>query len=178
MKKNFKGFTYYELLIVVAIMSLMAAFVTISLGTINRNNVHRTADGIESACKGARNNAISKGSDNGYVTFYYKDNKLYSYIGEKVTNTFSFASDTRDWNIVSNKLEDFDISYTGNPTGENIANGQLVCISFKQSTGELIGWTNVYAGYDYPCNEITFTLSNSNSHAGVKIEKFGNITVQ
>ena len=176
-----KGFTYYELLIVITIMSLMVGFSTITIVAVNRNNVYRSADSIESTLKAARNNAISKGSNYGYANFYYKDGVLYSYVGEEMDNTFAFSTDTHTWEKVTYSINDLNITYKhgGSQIGYNVPDGALFCISFKQSTGEIVSFDTPYNGSVIKIDDdLTFYIEKANKEASVIVHKYGNFEVK
>ena len=83
---NNKGFSYVEMLMVLAVMAIMIGMVTISIGTINRNTVARTSEKLESLSNKARTSALTKGSQNGYLNLCEVGNGVYVYVGEMLTN--------------------------------------------------------------------------------------------
>ncbi len=175
MKIKNKGVTYYELLIVIAIMSLMVAFATISIGTVHRNNVYRAADNIESSVKAARNNALSKGNKYGYVNFYYKDKKLFVNFGDLVT---SYDSSKQDWRQISYSIDGVKITYSDGSSFHNCYNGDLFNLSFKQSTGECFGLMLPYeASTIYP-GDVIIEVKNGKNTAKVNVGQFGKIEVK
>lgn len=177
MKIKNKGLSYYELLIVVTIMGLMAAFITISLGTVYRNNVNRTADNIESSVKAARNNALSKGNKYGFVNFYYKDNKLYVNVGQLIT---SYDGLNQDWKQIGTSVDHVGVRYN-NGAGDSYHNcydGTLFNFSFKQSTGECFGFMLPYSSLDTFPSDAEIDVENGKSEATVAIGQYGNIEVK
>lgn len=177
MGKN-KGFTYYELLVVIAIMSLMVGFTSIGIGTTYRNNVNRWADKVESAAKQARNNAISKGNSKGYLNIYYKDDKLYTLVGEQVITTIDF--DTQDWECIATNVEDVTIGWdtmAGHITLV-LPSGALANVGFKQSTGEVSGLVFPYNSLTKYPSDITIGLHKGNNSSTVEISRYGSISVE
>ena len=172
MTKN-KGFTYYELLIVIAIMSLMVGFMSIGLGTVYRNNVNRMADDIETSLKAARNNAVTKGTDNGWANFYYLNNTLYCYIGEKITPTNPVDFSTQRWEKIGNGFDSVSFDTV------TLTNGSLAALSFRQSTGE-------FNGIDWPLggapglhhNDVYIRIHKGNSTATVFVNIFGTVEIK
>ena len=175
--KNNKGLSYYELIIVIAIMALMVGFATISIGAVYRNDVKRVSDSFESGLKEARNKAISKGTKYGYFNFYNKDNNLYINIGEEI---LSFDSSTQNWV----KIPGVDHLRVRTETDYGTVNlpinsGALANIKFLQSTGECRGIKFPYAGNTrYYCDDMVLYFEKKNSESEIHINKYGNITVE
>lgn len=171
MRKN-KGFTYYELLIVIAIMSMMVGFMSIGIGTVYRNNVNRMADDIESSLKAARNNAITKGSENGWANFYYLNKTLYVYVGKEITVINPVDFDTQKWEKIGNGFDSISVDTV------TMTNGSVASFGFKQSTGE-------FRGLDWPlggspalhCYDITIKVHKGNSTSKVVVDTFGKVDI-
>lgn len=180
MVKN-KGFTYYELLIAITIMTLMVGFTTIGVGTAYRNSVNRSAEKIESACKEARNNALAKGNQVGYANFYRKDGKLYCHVGDEINNSTNPVNlNTQNWEVVAYNFDSIHVSFdTGLGAVSMPCNsGQLFTISFKQSTGEMSGLKYPYASETTKYkSDIEISIEKGSSEANVKIGRFGVIEV-
>ncbi len=172
-----KGLTYYEVIIVVTIMGLMAAFFTISIGTVSRNNANRTADSVESSVKAARNNALSKGNKYGFVNFYYKDKKLFVNTGELIS---SYDSTTQDWRQIGSSIDHIGVRYDNGagPSYHNCMDGTLFNFSFKQSTGECFGFMLPYSGSTTFPSDAEIDIENGKSEATVAIGQYGNIGVK
>ena len=177
-KKNNKGITYVELIIVISIMAIMAGFVTISMGTVYRNNVGRAADALESATKEARNAALSKGTENGCLNLLYEDGKLYAYVGKKMMSATELKNN--NYSIIAQGLDsngglhvtyyDGEDDYSDNPLSCT-----LYCIQFKQSTGECMGLQHSYVdGDDWP-GDVEIRFEKFGRQSTVHIEKYGKI---
>lgn len=139
MKKNNKGFSYVEMVIVLAIMAVMVGFLSISIGTSKRNELIRTAERFESRINQARTTAMTKGSLTGNLNIGYVDGAYYTYVGEQLP----------DANAIKAK-------------GEKLCNGNITvilldpidasepyrCLTFKQSTGGVQdAYGDIYTGY-------------------------------
>jgi len=174
-----KGFTYYELLIVIAIMSLMVGFTSIGIGTAYRNNVNRWADKVESSAKQARNFALSKGSDKGFMNIYRSGNKLYVYVGEKITAN-PVDLNAKDWELIASNVDDVHIRFdTGlGSVSMPINSGALANIAFKQSTGEVAGLTFPYAGSTKYISDLEINIGKGNNDATVLIKRYGSISIE
>lgn len=133
--KNNRGITYLELIIVITISTIIVGFSTITIGTVYRNNVGRTADKLYSVINQTRNNAMTNGSKRGWLTLIYHDNKVYYRIGEKVPYISSgqYYDSYSDWNKLCSdpvkiKYGVFDLS-----------EDEPIELAFKQSTGDCLG---------------------------------------
>ena len=84
MKTNNKGFSYVEMIVVIAIMSLMVGMIAISIGTVNRNKVNRAAESLETMVDKARVSAMTKGAKNGFLNIAKIDNAVYAAVGEQM----------------------------------------------------------------------------------------------
>jgi len=84
MKKNNKGFSYVEMVIVIGIMALMVGMITISIGTANRNRVNRAAESLETVVDKARVSAMTKGATRGYLNIAKDGNSIYAAVGEQL----------------------------------------------------------------------------------------------
>ena len=172
MRKN-KGFTYYELLLVIAIMSLMVGFMSIGIGTVYRNNVNRMADNVESSLKAARNNALTKGTSKGWANFYYLNKTLYCYIGEEITPLHPVDFSTQNWEKIGNGFDSVRIDTV------TLTNGTVASFSFKQSTGE-------FRGLDWPLGgapglhyyDINIYLDKGNSTSTIVVDRFGKVDIK
>ena len=86
MKKiNNKGFSYVEMIVVLAIMAVMVGMIGLSYGMINRNNVNRASETLQSMANQARVNALTKGTSNGYLNIAKVGNDIYAAVGPQYT---------------------------------------------------------------------------------------------
>ena len=133
MNKN-KGFSLFEMVLVMAIVSIMALMVTISIGTIRRNSVYRTSEKLETYINQARTTALTKGTDNGYLNIARFDDGVYVFVGTKLTSSNEVKSKgekicSGDIQIATNAPKD------GSDSGGVISSGEVRHIGFAQSTG-------------------------------------------
>ncbi|MCR5847088.1 MAG: prepilin-type N-terminal cleavage/methylation domain-containing protein [Lachnospiraceae bacterium] len=183
MKKYNKGFTFYELLVVISIMSLMVGFITISLSTVYRNNINRASDNMESALKTARANAISKGTDNGWVSFYSKDNNIYALIGTELDETDAdkmFDFPNQNWVKVASNVDSFGYTYSNGLGWVYIPNlsGNITTLNFQQSTGSFNGFHYYYSDHTMysGSSPLTITIEKGGKSREITVEPFGYIT--
>ncbi len=191
MKKslNLKGFSYYELLIAIAIMGIMTAFFTITVSTVHRNDTNRAAESIETCLRQARNSAISKGTKYGWANFVYSNGALYCCVGEEFKSPgagvdVDFSS--RNWEKISNNIDAFEIEFTNygeKPEILHFTNSgePIITFCFQQSTGECIGMKNARNGdyfYNSESSNYDITIKRRNNVSKVNLEKFGNISIQ
>lgn len=135
MRKNNKGFSYVEMLMVLAIMAIMIGMITISVGFIGRNTVSRTLEKVESLCNRARTNALTKGSPNGYLNMAEFGDGVYGYVGKMVQDDDIDYIRENGQKICS---KDYEIMTNFVGLGST-SDGQIHRIAYKQSTGGVIG---------------------------------------
>ena len=82
MKDNNKGFSYVELILVLAIMALMLGMIGLSYGLVTRNNVTKAAAKMESVFNTARITSLSKGSEAGALNIKQEGGIIYYGIGK------------------------------------------------------------------------------------------------
>ncbi len=175
-KHSNKGLTYLELVVSITVAVLLTAFFTITITTAHRNNANRAKDKIEVSVKTARNNAISRGSDNGWANFYYKDNKVYCYIGKEIdfdTNPASLTSPDQRWELIASNVTTFTVDTV------DLLDGNCAGVDFKQSTGELRCWkfpNASGAAYHSPADGYKLKIAvivGDKSDSSLFIDKFG-----
>ncbi len=82
MRDNNKGFSYVELILVLAIMAMMIAMIGISYGLVTRNNVSKACAKMESVFNTARITSLSKGSEQGALNLKTENGIIYYGIGK------------------------------------------------------------------------------------------------
>ena len=80
LKKNNKGLSILELLLVMAITVLLLSMVLISYNLINRADVKKSARRLESAIKTARVTSMSKGTKAGALDLVFDGGNMYAVI--------------------------------------------------------------------------------------------------
>lgn len=126
-----KGFSYVEMIVVIAVMTILASFATLSISMVNRNNVNKACDKAISFINEARSSSITNGTDSGYVIFYSSDNGLFCYVGEALTS-INISDSNQHWEKICSSGVDF---YNG---ASKLDEGDSVSLQFKQSTGGLV----------------------------------------
>ncbi len=167
-KINNKGVTYIELLVVVAVMSLMVAFSAITMGTVNRNNVARARDEVISSINGGRAKSLTSGTDNGWCNFTVKNGDLYCYNGSQVK---IIDSSKQNWNKVFSKQ--IRLEYDSAVLGE----GEILNLSFKQSTGEFAGYhvSTMDDVNKIETGPLELKVTNGNKEMIINVNDFGKI---
>lgn len=153
--KNNKGFTYVELILVLAVMMLVASFTTITIGLVSRNNVSKAGDKLVSKISEARMVTIAKGVDKGTAIIKYENGRYYCSVDEQ---TYKVASDPISISIIKDDGDELNVSSLGSveikfnrSTGglnssnseydllkiENVSSGKRVNYKFQKITGKL-----------------------------------------
>ncbi len=153
--RNNKGFSYVEMIVVLGIMSIMTAFIALTLGTVNRNNVRRASESIQSKMNEARVSAMSKGTQRGYLMIARYNNNIYTYVGQGIDPTTgdlytAEAISKRGEKLCSPKL---NITVAGQEMNGDV--GNVVYLQFKQSTGGLNNCSGTISG-----NQVTVKVAN------------------
>lgn len=123
-----KGLSYIEVIIVLAIASILVGLVSISVGLISRSNVHKGADNLELAFAKARSVSLAKGSSAGTLNIINKDGLYYYYIGagnggkKKV-----FLKKPCSIQLYKSSSDDF-VSFNS---------GSILVITYEPSTGKM-----------------------------------------
>lgn len=161
MKTNNKGFSYIELLIVLAIMAIMVGIMAISMGLIGRTNVNRGAEKIVNSMNRARNMAMAKGTDSGVLQIELSNGKYYCYAG----NVTSSERESIRQDLVSEPVSigyylegDSDTLYT-------LTDGSYLTLNYNSSTGAFlpmtVGGTSAYCKY--------IVLTNGDTEAKIEL---------
>ena len=147
MRKNNKGFSYVEVLLVIAIMAILITMISITMGLLSSTNVNRGAEKLSSSLDRARNVAMAKGTSRGTIEITSDGDKCYCFVGSSSS---------------SNKLEEREqlsaspvvIGYfeTGNSDMITVSPTTPLVIKYDQSTGTFLALSN--GNY---CERIVFT---------------------
>ena len=112
--KNNKGLSYVEVMIVLGIGAILTSLAFVGLGFINRNNVSKSCEKLESAFSHAQNMSMTKGSNNGSITIVQDNGSYYYYFGPSSTNKTKFAqSPCVVTGVASSDGSDIPIGTTG-----------------------------------------------------------------
>lgn len=131
MKKNNKGFSYVELLLVLAIIAIMMGIMALSMSLIGRTNVNKGCDNLNNAMNQARTASMAKGRINGAITISCQDGKYYYYIGKAGTA----ESESQKVKFASQPV---NVGYTlKSKSGvvKSLNDGDNIVIRYNQSTG-------------------------------------------
>lgn len=132
---NNKGFSYVEMLMVLAVMAIMLGMVTISIGTINRNTISRSSERLESLLNKARTSALTKGKEKGFMNFVEYGNGVFVYVGEQVDDPAEVRK--KGEKICSSEYE---ILFKFGGTSFTSSKDKAVHrVGFQQSTGGVLG---------------------------------------
>ena len=129
MRRNNKGFSYVELILVMAIMAIMIGVVTISVGTVSRANINRGAEKLESHLERARSNSMARGTDRGTFVLKCENGGYYAYIGDPAS-----ADQTRELLVSAGSVT---VGYYVNNGSDmvTLGSGDQLTIRYKASTG-------------------------------------------
>lgn len=125
MKVNNKGFSLLELLIVVALFSVMVGFASLTIAMVNNADVAKCANTYDSALDKAKTQCMSKGTDRGQLILTKQNGGLYYRIGDEAYNT----------KICSAQVK-FQIEYTDSSikTQDDFSDGtDIASISFNSA---------------------------------------------
>lgn len=135
-KVNNKGFSYVEMIVVLAILALMGGMITLSYGMINRNNVSRASETLESMANQARVNALTKGTSNGYLTIAKVDNYIYAAVGPQYTTAADIkANGEKVCSATNVRVEMWDLTSPSTKTLTGNTNVRFFYIQFEQVSG-------------------------------------------
>lgn len=122
MKNNNKGLSYIELIIVIAVMSILTGVTALSMTYVSRTNASKTANQIVTILANSRTQCLAKGKENGKVVFRLDGNTYKYKIGDGSEETLA----TKPLNIV------FESS---SGVRKELSTGEMFEIKFEQSTG-------------------------------------------
>ncbi len=155
MRSN-KGLSYIELILVISIITILSGLTAIGLGVINRNNVNKTVEILDSAFSRAQSLSMSKGQNNGCITLMVDNGKYYYYFGNDSSNKVLLANSPINITLLDasgNQLTDsggnaVNITYSG------------VTFYFKTNTGALDYPATVPSGYHNACEALKIQITN------------------
>lgn len=141
--KNNKGFSYVEMLMVLAVIAIMIGMVTISVGLIGRTNTRRTSEKLETLANKARTSAMTQGTNKGYLCVAEYRGAVYAYVGSKIAEDNPAEVKQKGIKICSNDMEIRMPTDSDPGSGSFTSDGLVHRISFKQSTGGLANGVNL-----------------------------------
>ena len=150
MKDNNKGFSYIELILVLAIMSLMVGMIGLSYGLVTRNNVSKAAAKMESAFNTARITSLSKGSEQGALNIMQEDGIVYYCIGKFDPEDPNCPS----WIKIAQAPVYVTLSNGG--THADLPDGSILVFKYNPSSG-------AFKSDSFPSNKIIFSNGSKES---------------
>ncbi|MBQ7834141.1 MAG: prepilin-type N-terminal cleavage/methylation domain-containing protein [Lachnospiraceae bacterium] len=157
MKKDNKGFSYVELLLVLAIIAIMTGIMALSMSLVGRTNVNKGCDNLNNAMNQARTTSMARGRTNGQITISCEGGKYYYYIGKPGTA----ESNGGKVKFASLPVKVSYVLHSDPGVLESLDEGESISIRYDQSTGAF-GMASVG---DYVDNIV---LSNGDKMATIK----------
>ncbi len=82
MKRNNKGFSYVEFILVIAIIAILIGLAGLTIGLVSRNNITRGIEKVGSSLNQARSTAMARGSERGAIEISFDGKHYYCYVGD------------------------------------------------------------------------------------------------
>ncbi|MCR5390247.1 MAG: prepilin-type N-terminal cleavage/methylation domain-containing protein [Lachnospiraceae bacterium] len=112
-KKNRKGFSLVEVLVVMSIMMVLGAVAGLSISIVNNSNVSKAAKSLDSYFNDARIQGMARGTSNGMLRLQVANGgQLYGYIGTPAPAALD------DWEKLTGSA--VKVGYKAYATGTNI----------------------------------------------------------
>ncbi len=155
-KKDNRGMSLVELIIVIAIMGVMIGMVGYGLALVSKKPVDECAKKIEMVLNQNRTNAM--GNTEAYVGFYLKDNKV-TVTEHLLNNTRATSDSVDDPNIIRRDTEtvigaegvNIRLYYGPDAYDELQLNNEeppnpnkMLKIGFRRDSGSVVGFNKVY----------------------------------
>ena len=160
MRKNNKGMSYVELLLVLAIMAILIAVASLTIGLISRANVSRGAEKLASTFNQARSVSMARGTSNGVLEITFDGSNYYYYVG---SSTDPDKEDMKVKFISSPAVVTYALDSA--PTTQ-IPMGTMIKVEYDQSSG------SIKRCIDASGNVVSFhsiTLTNEDKSATIRI---------
>lgn len=123
MKIHNKGLSYIELILVISIATILTGLASITMAVVNRNNITKAGDSLESGFKSAQIASLAKGSDRGALYVYGKGGRCY----------YSIGSIGSEESKISSSALKVTINISG--TNRNVTDGFVARFRFDPATG-------------------------------------------
>lgn len=130
---NNKGFSLVEMLIVIALLSILVSIAIMSYSTVTNAQLSEAARTYESAINTAIAQSMAKGSEAGKLTIGMENGELYYMIGDTATAPKEEICDARfSPQYIMGNVAGYTPS-TGAPLGIPITNGSVYTIYFNSN---------------------------------------------
>jgi prepilin-type N-terminal cleavage/methylation domain-containing protein len=128
------GVTLVELIIVVAIISVIAGALVLSTGFIGKSRVNKAYNKLQSDYSTARNNTMSKATASDLI-LYQKDNYYYIQVGSEQGERLITTNQSMTFRVLAAGVESTGISFSQMAQMQGYENE--VHFSFERSSGAL-----------------------------------------
>lgn len=132
MKKNNKGFSYVELILVIAIMAILIGVASLSIGLVSRANINRGVEKVGSSLNQARNSAMAKGYLKGTLEITQVGDTYYYFVGDANSTN---KDDIKEVLVSSPATVGYYIKVDGAETLIPVTESNPLVIQYNQSTG-------------------------------------------
>ncbi len=134
MKNNNKGFSLVELLVVVAILSVLAVGTTLSYRAVRSADVRKAASTFEEMMKSVRTECMGKAET--HYLYVYKESDGYYYVISS-TKSSSLTQIKSMSGVQKLCAKSIDISCETESGSDSITTGTYVTIYFEKGTGKV-----------------------------------------
>lgn len=146
MKHDQRGFSLVELIVAVAIISILIGVGVRNLGVVQKYRVRECQDKLINAIQAHKIDALSKSVKNGSGSQCSDVTSMDSYLEIKRDNGFyyvtSYMPGTNRATTKISKSKAVKISYTVGGSATEIADGTSLYIGFNRATGAFLPYTN------------------------------------
>ena len=132
--KSNKGLSYIEVMIVLAIASILVGLASISLGLVSRSNVHKGADNLDLAFSKSRSISLAKGTEAGTLNIVNKNGTYFYYIGD---------GNTSEMKVLLRRPCYIELNDPSLADPVSISNGGVLTISYVPTTGKMSNNMNI-----------------------------------
>lgn len=155
MRRNNKGFSYVELILVMAIIAIMIGLMSLTIGLVSRTNVNKAAEKLHATMNQARSTSVARGTTNGTLEISYDGSTYYYYVGDPT------SADKADKKVelISAPAQ---IAYTVEGGTDLIPVGSTFTLRYEQATGAF----KAISGTDY-CS--TVVIYNGDKSATIQL---------
>ena len=129
MKKNNKGFSYVELILVIAIAAILMGLVGLTIGLVSRTNVNKAGDKLYTTMNQARATTMGKGGGT-HIEIYCEGDEYYYFVGDP-------SKDNREELSVSFIAKPAVVSYIeeGETSAIELEEGDSLFIEYDKASG-------------------------------------------